>query len=154
MVLGSHKNCMSIRKELIFNSHCETKYMVWSLPLPLPPRTSLLKPPCNFTWYKSTRGGCVVLEWLWGDNLLPKAKEKPQQDDRRGKITFRIKPHTYQKVQTALCSPGARDARDWDRTVCECLLWRCGEAVGCHGGRGSGCSRAGCGISPLGGGHH
>jgi len=27
----------------------------------------------------------------------PRAKEKPQQDGRRGKITFRIKPHTCQR---------------------------------------------------------
>ena len=29
-----------------------------------------------------------------------------------------------------------------------------GSAVGCCRGRASGCSRPGCGISPLGGGHH
>ena len=38
--------------------------------------------------------------WLWGDTLCPRA-EKPQQDGRRGKITFRIKPHTCQR-----CSAG------------------------------------------------
>ena len=27
----------------------------------------------------------------------PRAKEKPQQDGRRGEITFRIKPHTRQR---------------------------------------------------------
>ena len=31
-----------------------------------------------------------------------RAKEKPQQDGRRGKITFRIKPLTYQR-----CSDGS-----------------------------------------------
>ena len=31
------------------------------------------------------------------DTPCPKAKEKPQQDDRRGEITFRIKPHTHQR---------------------------------------------------------
>ena len=35
--------------------------------------------------------------------------------------------------------------------VFECLLRRYGSAVHCHRGRGSGCSRPGCGISPLGG---
>jgi len=34
--------------------------------------------------------------------LCPKAKEKPQQDSRRGKIVFRIKPHTHQR-----CSEGS-----------------------------------------------
>ena len=38
--------------------------------------------------------------------------------------------------------------------VFDCLLWRYGSAVACHRSRGSGCSRPGCGISPLGGGHH
>ena len=36
----------------------------------------------------------------------------------------------------------------------ECLLWKYGSAVACCRGRGSGCSRRGYGISPLGGGHH
>jgi len=27
----------------------------------------------------------------------PRVKEKPQQDSRRGKIIFRIKPHTHQR---------------------------------------------------------
>ena len=35
--------------------------------------------------------------WFWGDTPLPRAKEKPQQDGRRGKIMFRIKPHTCQR---------------------------------------------------------
>ena len=40
--------------------------------------------------------------------------------------------------------------------MCECLLWRCGSAVDCRRGRGSGCSRHGYGwvqqtcISPFG----
>ena len=40
---------------------------------------------------------CAVLEWFWGDTPRPRAKEKPQQDGRRGKIMFRIKPHTCQR---------------------------------------------------------
>ena len=36
----------------------------------------------------------------------------------------------------------------------EHLLWRYGSAVDCRRGRGSGCSRLGYGIIPLGGGHH
>ena len=56
-------------------------------------------------------GGCAVLEqqlhgagaataWCWsdfGDTPHPRAKEKPRQDGRRGKITFRIKPQTCQR---------------------------------------------------------
>jgi len=47
-----------------------------------------------------------------------------------------------------------RHHKDWARTVFECLLQRYGSAVACHRGRGSGCSRPACGISPLGGGRH
>ena len=36
------------------------------------------------------------------DILRPRAKEKPQKDGGRGKITFRIKPHTHQR-----CSEGS-----------------------------------------------
>ena len=39
--------------------------------------------------------------------------------------------------------------RDQDRTVFECLLWRYMSAVAWCRGRGSGCSRPGCGISLL-----
>ena len=48
------------------------------------------------------------------DNSHPRAKEKPQQDSRRGKIVFRIKLITCQKVSEdsnkTLCTPGPRDA--------------------------------------------
>ena len=42
----------------------------------------------------------------------------------------------------------------WSQIVFECLLQRRGAAVACCRGRGSGCSRPGRGISPLGGSHH
>ena len=44
------------------------------------------------------------------DTSHPSAKEKPQQDSRRGEITFRIKPHTHQRClegsNKTLCAPG------------------------------------------------
>ena len=47
---------------------------------------------------------------------MPKAKEKAQQDNRRGEITFRIKPHTQQRssegLNKTLCVPGPRPHRD------------------------------------------
>ena len=46
--------------------------------------------------------GSVALEQLWGDTPCPMTKKKPQQDGRRGKIVFRIKPHTRQR-----CSEGS-----------------------------------------------
>ena len=87
------------------------------------------------------------------DTPHPRAKEKPQQDGRRGKTAFRSKPHTRQRClegsNKTLCSPG--DPQSLSQTcLCmfEYLLPRCGTAVACHGGRGSGCSRSGYGISP------
>ena len=44
------------------------------------------------------------------DTPHPRAKEKPQQGGRRGKITFRIKTHTHQRCSggsnKTLCAPG------------------------------------------------
>ena len=59
-----------------------------------------------------------------------------------------------QRAQTNLVhTRPQRPHRDWDKTVFECLLWRYGSAMDCRRGRGSGCSRFGYGISPLGWGH-
>ena len=101
-------------------------------------------------------GECQILSKK--DTTCQGAKRKPQQDGRRGEITFRIKPHTLQRLCKGSNKPCAHQDpeihRDWDRTVFECLLQRYGSAVDCCWGRGSGCSRPGYGISPLGGGHH
>ena len=57
-----------------------------------------------------------------------------------------------QRAQTNLvCTSTQRPHRGRDRAVSECLLRRCGSAVVRCRGRGSGGSRLGCGISPLGG---
>ena len=46
----------------------------------------------------------------------PGAKEKPQQDGRRGRIMFRIKPHAHQTFlegsNKTLCAPGPRDSTE------------------------------------------
>ena len=74
-------------------------------------------------WYNMTnpwKGGCAVLEQQLssaGETLrrYPKsrAKEKLQQDKRRGKIAFRIKPHTCQRgsegSNMTFCTTGPRD---------------------------------------------
>ena len=90
----------------------------------------------------------------------PRAKV-PQQDGRRGKIAFRIKPHTCQRCSEGskkpLCTPGSRDPTETEPDLCLSLLWRYGSAVACHRGRGSGCCYLGhtdCGTSPRGGGGH
>ena len=60
-----------------------------------------------------------------------------------------------QRAQTKLVLTRTQGPhRDWARTVLECLLWRYGSAVACYRGRGSGYSRPGYGINPLGGGYH
>ena len=78
---------------------------------------------------------------------------KPQQDCRRGKIMFTIKPRTTRKAQRAqinlVHTRTQRPHRDWDRTVFEHLLRRYGSAVDCCGSWGSGCSRPGYGTSLL-----
>ena len=93
---------------------------------------------------------------MWGDFPHPRPRaEKPQQDGRRGKIMFTIKPipaRDAKRTQTNLVHTRTqRLRRDWDRTVSECLLWGSGSvsAVGCCRGRGSGCSRLECGIALL-----
>ena len=45
------------------------------------------------------------------DTPCPRAKEKPQQDGRRGKITFRIKPHMLQRRSEGSNKPGIH--RTW-----------------------------------------
>ena len=57
------------------------------------------------------------------DTLCPKAKEKPQQDGRRGEITSSIKPHTYQRPQRAQTKSCAtrRTHRDRERPAFECV---------------------------------
>ena len=85
---------------------------------------------------------------------LQRAKEKPQQDGRRGKIMFSIKPHTCQRClkgsNKTLCTPRPRDTTETDPDLCLSLLWRYGSAVAYHRGRGSGCNIPGYDISPLG----
>ena len=71
------------------------------------------------------------------DTLCPKA-EKPQQDGRRGEITFRIKPHTHQsiqKAQTKHVHQGLETPERLSQTclwVFECLLWQHRSAVACY----------------------
>ena len=77
------------------------------------------------------------------------------------KISFRIKPHTRQNHSEASHKPCAHQDPENPQRLrqnCVCLLQRYGSAhtsaVDCLRDRGSGCSRLGYGISPLGGGRH
>ena len=93
------------------------------------------------------------------DTHHPRAKEKPQQDCRRGEIMFAIKPHTHQSLEGSnktLCARGSRDPTEMEPDLCLSLLQRSRSAVACCRGRDSGCSylgHAACSISPLRGGH-
>ena len=64
------------------------------------------------------------------DTPCPRANEKPQQDGRGDKITFRITPHTCQRClecsNKILCTPGPRDHRDLARPAFEYLRVYCG----------------------------
>ena len=100
------------------------------------------------------------------DTQHPRAKEKPQQDGRRGKFAFSILPQTGQTLQghkQNLVSTGLRKKSDGPRKglsqtclwVFEGLLQRHRSAVTCHRDWGSGCNRLGRrSISSLGGGRH
>ena len=61
-----------------------------------------------------------------------------------------------QRAQTKSCTH-QESPKGWSQTclwVFEHLLWRYRSAMACCRGRDSRCSRPGCYISPLGGGHH
>ena len=107
-------------------------------------------------------GAGATAVWCWSD-----FEEIPHvQGQRRSpsKTVGGVKSHLEsnpipatdaQRAQTYLAHTRTqRPYRDWDRTVSGCLLRRYRSAVDCCGGRGSGCSRSGYDISPLGGGHH
>ena len=81
----------------------------------------------------------LLLNNRWQENVglhqkkiphIQRAKEKPQQDGRRGEITFRTKPHTHQRrsqgTNKILCTPGPRPYTDWTRPAHECLSVSCG----------------------------
>ena len=55
----------------------------------------------------------------------PRAKEKPQQDGRRGQIAFRIKPHTCQRhlavSNKTLCTPGDSTETEPDLPLSVCM---------------------------------
>ena len=65
-------------------------------------------PKLQLTAEQPLTGGCWITPKK--DTPCPGAKDKPHQDSRRGKIAFRIKPHTCQRhlegSNKALCTPG------------------------------------------------
>ena len=106
---------------------------------------------------KEDTGAAAV--WCWSDfeeiSHIPKTKEEPQQDSRRGEIAFRVKPHNHQRSSEGSNKPCAHQdpgtpQRDWDRTVFEHLPRRSGQQ---QTAAGLWVQCPGCGKSRLGGGH-
>ena len=62
---------------------------------------------------KTTIHSWATVSWSMLDpTKIPRAKEKPQQDARRGEIAFRIKPLPARELKQTLCTPGPRDPTD------------------------------------------
>ena len=53
----------------------------------------------------------------FGDTPFPRAKEKPQQDGRRGEIEFRIKPLTCQRCSEGSNKPCAHQDPEIPQTL-------------------------------------
>ena len=77
----------------------------------------------------SWSGSCAVLQQLWGDTLYPRAKEKPQQDCRRGKITFRIKPYTCQRCSESSNVPCVHHNPETPQRLRQNCVWVSPEKV-------------------------
>ena len=102
---------------------------------------------CTAAWHWSD---CEEIPHVQGQKSPSKMVEGVKSCSESNPIPAR----DAQRAQTNLVHTRTQKPhRDWDRAMFECLLWRYGSAVDCHSGRGSGCSRPGYGISPLGGGH-
>ena len=111
----------------------------------------------KFVAKQASPGEC----WIPPKKVMPhpRAKEKPQQEGRKGEIAFRIKPHTQQRClegsNKTLCAPGDPTETELDLPL---SVWvspvEVRVTVAFCMGRDSGWSRYRCGISPLGGGRH
>ena len=87
------------------------------------------------------------------DTACLRAKEKPQKDSLESCLESNLIPtRDAWRAQTKPCIHLETPQRISQTClwVFECPLWRYRSAVACHRGRGSGCSRSGYGISPLG----
>ena len=78
------------------------------------PSSPMRSPKLQLTAEQPSTGECWIPPKK--DIPHPRAKEKPQQDGRRGKIMFRVKHRTCQRhlegSNKTLCEPGPRDPRD------------------------------------------
>ena len=113
-------------------------------------------PELQLTAEQPSTGGCWIPPKR--DTPHPRAKEKPQEDGMRGKITFRNKPLTCQRSSEGSNKPCAHQDPETPQRLRQNCVWVSPVEIqvssGLLWGRGSGCSGPGYGISPLGGGHH
>ena len=122
---------------------------------------------CSFPPVRTPKLQLTAEQPLTGECWIPpkkdtphaRAKEKPQQDDMKDKITFRIKPHTHQSWlessnKTYLHQETPHRLSQTCLWVFECLQLKYRSAVAWRRSRGFGYSKLGYGISPLGRGHH
>ena len=102
--------------------------------------------------------GCLALKQPWGDTPWPRAKVKPQQDSRRGKITFRIKSHTPQRHSEGSNKPCAHHNSETPQRRSQNCVWVSPAEVqvssGLLQGQGLLVQQTGYDISPLGGVRH
>ena len=81
----------------------------------------------------ATRDVHYVARKILLNTVLSHAKGKTQKDGRRGKITFRIKPHTHQRCSggsnKTLCTPGDFTETEPDLLLSICLSVSCGVQV-------------------------
>ena len=112
--------------------------------LPSPART----PKLQFTAERLSAGVCWILPRSQGQRRSPSKTlggVKSHLESNPYLPESSNKPYAHQDPETP---------QTLSQTVFECLLGRDDSAVACRRGRGSGCSRPGHGISPLGGGSH
>ena len=108
---------------MLFIIYLQPTFLVSSLLSPYSDHQLLLEKAFGSSWSH----GSMALERFWGDTPCPRAKEKPQEDGRRGEIAFRIKPHACQR-----CSDGSniscaqQDTETPQRPPELCLSVSCG----------------------------
>ena len=70
-----------------------------------------------------------MLEQLWRDTAYPRAKEKPQKDCRRGKITFGIKYHIHQRCSEDSNTPCVHQDPETPQRLRQDCVWVSPEEV-------------------------
>ena len=108
---------------MLFIIYLLPTFLVSPLPSPYSDHQLLLEKAFGFSW----SSGSMTLERLWGDTLCPRAKEKPQEDGRRGGIAFRVKPHSCQRCSDGSNIPCAQQDTETPQRPPElCLSVSCG----------------------------